>query len=76
MPIDQVKGPQMSRIFCKITHGAIMQILKLFSKITFQGGGDGSMDLASGVFTCLTAGHYTVSISCSMLTHNGKSKYA
>ena len=39
------------------------RITSEFNNADRPGGGDGQLDIESGVFTCLTTGHYTVAVS-------------
>merc|ERR1711978_399956 len=41
------------------------KFLANFNNADQPGGGDGQLDLNTGVFTCLTAGHYTISYTAS-----------
>lgn len=41
------------------------RIISEFNNADRPNGGDGDLDLSTGVFTCLYAGHYTIAVSAS-----------
>ena len=53
------------------------RITSEFNNANRPGGADGQLNIESGVFTCLTNGHYTVAVSyqADMSTYSGISTY-
>ena len=55
-----------------VDHGATITfdyLLSDYNNSNRPGGGDGDLDTATGVFTCLTPGYYTVTYSGHALLH-------
>merc|ERR1711890_102150 len=48
------------------------KLISFYTNPDGHGGGDGVMDISSGQFTCLTAGHYTVTFSGRAVVNPGE----